>query len=82
MPDTTTHTDSSHDGKAHALSPEDSRVLDLLKAGGVLNANATLDKLMEVTRELAELQPTTGTGPTEYAWGAFITRAYVFNATR
>ena len=65
-----------------AFSLEDAKAMDLLKAGGVLNSNATLDKLMEVTRELADLQPTTATGPTEYAWGVFITRAYVFNATR
>jgi hypothetical protein len=64
------------------FSLEDAKALDLLKAGGVLNANATLDKLMEVTRELSELNLTTATGLREYAWGVFITRAYVFNATR
>jgi hypothetical protein len=29
----------------------------LIKASGVLNPNLTLDKLMVVTRELAELEP-------------------------
>jgi hypothetical protein len=65
-----------------AFRLEDAKALDLLKAGGVLNSNATLDKLMEVTRQLVELQPTNGTGLTGFAWGVFITRAYVFNATR
>ena len=32
--------------------------LDLLETSGVLNPNLTLDKLMEVTRQLAEFEPT------------------------
>jgi hypothetical protein len=31
--------------------------MDLLNASGVLNPNATLDTLMDVTRQLAELEP-------------------------
>jgi hypothetical protein len=38
-------------------STDDARALDLLNSSGVLNPHLTLDKLMEVTRELAELQP-------------------------
>jgi len=74
MPDTTTHTHSSHDGKAHALSPEDSRVLDLLNASGVLNPNATLDTLMDVTRQLAELEP----GVTGFATQTFYGTWYLY----
>ena len=75
MPDTTTtRAHSSHDGRAHALSPEDSRVLDLLNASGVLNPNATLDTLMDVTRQLAELEP----GPTGFAAQFFHGSWYVY----
>jgi hypothetical protein len=47
-------------------STDDARALDLLNSSGVLNPHFTLDKLMEVTRELAELQPSsssTAIGP-------------------
>jgi hypothetical protein len=33
---------------------EDNRAIDLLNAGGVLNPDVTLDKLMDLSRELAE----------------------------
>jgi hypothetical protein len=74
MPDTTAHTDSSHNGSAHAFSPEDSRVLDLLNASGVLNPNATLDTLMDVTRQLAELEP----GITGFATQTFYGSWYLY----
>jgi hypothetical protein len=74
MPDTTAHTDSSHNGSAHALSVEDSRVLDLLNASGVLNPNATLDTLMDVTRQLAELEP----GVTGFATQTFYGSWYLY----
>ena len=54
------------DAPASTSSADDARVLDLLETSGVLNPNLTLDKLMEVTRELAELQPSsssTAIGP-------------------
>jgi hypothetical protein len=47
---------------------EDTRAIDLLKASGLLNANVTLDKLMDVSRRLAELEPAstmTHAGPVE-----------------
>jgi hypothetical protein len=74
MPDTTTPTNSSHDGRAHALSPEDGRVRDLLSASGVLNPNATLDTLMDVTRQLAELEP----GVTGFATQTFYGSWYLY----
>ena len=40
-------------------SIDDARALDLIAASGVLNPDLTLDKLMDVTRQLAELQPAT-----------------------
>jgi hypothetical protein len=36
---------------------DDVQALDLIGASGVLNPDLTLDKLMDVTRQLAELQP-------------------------
>jgi hypothetical protein len=74
MPDTTTQRDSSHDGRAHALNPEDSRVLDLLNASGVLNPHATLDTLMDVTRQLAEMEP----GVTGFATQTFYGSWYLY----
>jgi hypothetical protein len=38
---------------------DDARALDLIAASGVLNPSLTLDRLMDVTRQLAELQPAT-----------------------
>jgi hypothetical protein len=40
-------------------STNDAAALDLIDASGVLNPDFTLDKLMNVTRQLAELQPAT-----------------------
>ena len=40
-------------------SINDAQALDLIGASGVLNPDLTLDKLMDVTRQLAELQPAT-----------------------
>ena len=47
------------DTPASTSSIDDVKTLDLLAASGVLNPNFTLDKLMEVTRQLAEIEPTT-----------------------
>ena len=44
---------------AHTSSIPDIRALDLIEASGVLNPDLTLDKLMDVTRQLADLQPAT-----------------------
>jgi hypothetical protein len=38
---------------------EDAKALDLLKASGVLHPDVTLDKLMQVSDQLAELAPET-----------------------
>jgi hypothetical protein len=38
----------------NAPTAEDARAIEMLKAGGILNPNVTLDKLMDVTRQLAE----------------------------
>jgi hypothetical protein len=46
-------------------SIDDAQALDLIGASGVLNPDLTLDKLMDVTRQLAELQPASaGSDPT------------------
>jgi hypothetical protein len=58
------------DAPAPAPSIEDAKALDLLKAGGVLAPNVTLDKLMEVTRELAEA------GVIQTAVGTYFVGAY------
>jgi hypothetical protein len=50
------------DAPTFTPSTDDVRVLDLLEASGVLNRNLTLDKLMEVTRQLAEIESTTVPG--------------------
>jgi hypothetical protein len=47
------------DAPTFTSSTDDVRVLDLLEASGMLNPNLTLDKLMDVTRQLAEIEPTT-----------------------
>ena len=55
-------------------SIDDARALDLIAASGVLNTDLTLDKLMDMTRQLAELQPATvGSDPT---LNVFIHRFY------
>ncbi len=63
------------DAPAPATSAEDARALELFKASGVLNPNLTLDKLMDVTRQLAELEPATE-GSTEAVYHMFIHRFY------
>jgi hypothetical protein len=47
------------DTPASTSSIDDVKTLDLLAASGVLNPNFTLDKLMEVSRQLAEIERTT-----------------------
>jgi hypothetical protein len=44
---------------APTTSIEDAKALDLLKASGVLNPDVTLDKLMQVSHQLAQLAPET-----------------------
>ena len=46
------------DAPASISSVDDVSALDLLEASGVLNPNLTLDKLMQLTRQLAEIEPT------------------------
>jgi hypothetical protein len=65
-----------------APSTANAVAMDLIVASGVLNSNATLDKLMEISLQLDELEQATSTGLRNDAWGRFITRAYVFNAVR
>ena len=45
------------------ISTTDATAMDLLVASGVLNLNFTLDRLMDVSRRLAELE--SGLSPTE-----------------
>jgi hypothetical protein len=69
-------------GVVDASSTANAEAMDLIMASGVLNANATLDKLMQVSLQLEELERATSAGLRNDAWGRFITRAYVFNAVR
>ena len=62
---------------AHPPSTEDARAIDLINSSGVLNPNLTLDKLMDVTRRLAELEPQPD-GLKELAWMAFVGSMYVY----
>jgi hypothetical protein len=62
---------------AHPPSTEDARAIDLINSSGVLNPNLTLDKLMDVTRQLAELEPQPD-GVKELAWMAFVGSMYVY----
>jgi hypothetical protein len=57
MSDAATRTHSSGNGAARSDSSGDGRVLDLLSSSGVLNPSATLDTLMDVARQLAEIDP-------------------------
>jgi hypothetical protein len=61
---------------------EDALALDLLKSSGVLNPNLTLDKLMDVSRQLAELESVTssinGSGVTDRAVATFAGKFYVY----
>jgi hypothetical protein len=64
------------------LGAEDARALDLLKTSGVLNPNLTLDRLMDVTRQIAELEPdpaaTNGSGVNGDAFATFAGSFYVY----
>jgi hypothetical protein len=64
------------DAAASTPSIEDAKVLDILKAGGVLAPNVTLDRLMDVSRELSEaglIQTAVGT----YFVGAYYIYKYI-----
>ena len=71
---------------ADAMTPtsgaEDVRALDLLKTSGVLNPNLTIDRLMDVTRQIAELEPnhapTSGSGVNGDAFATFAGSFYVY----
>jgi hypothetical protein len=63
---------------ADTLSTEDARAIDLIRASGALNPNLTLDKLMDVTRQLAELEPGAGAEPDGRASMTFIGAFYVY----
>ncbi len=55
---------------------EDARTVDLLKASAVLDPNVTLDKLMDVSRQLAEaglVQTAVGT----YFVGSYYVYKYI-----
>jgi hypothetical protein len=55
-------------------STDDAKALDLIHASGVLNPDFGLDKLMHVTRQLAELQP--ATEGSDLTMNVFIHRFY------
>ncbi len=59
-------------------STADARAMDLIRASGVLNPNLTLDKLMEVSRELGELEPAGDGRPTVAASMTFIAPFYIY----
>jgi len=71
---------------ADAMTPtsgaEDVRALDLLKTSGVLNPNLTIDRLMAVTRQIAELEPDSvtanGSGVNGDAFATFAGSFYVY----
>jgi len=71
---------------ADAMTPtsgaEDVRALDLLKTSGVLNPNLTIDRLMAVTRHIAELEPdpvtANGSGVNGDAFATFAGSFYVY----
>ena len=67
---------------ADTLSTEDARAIELLRTRGILNPNLTLDRLMDVTRQLSELETDTGTGPTETASMTFVGGFYVYKQVR
>ena len=62
------------DAPASISSVDDVSALDLLNASGVLNPNATLDTLMDVTRQLAELE----SGVTGFATQTFYGSWYLY----
>ena len=45
---------------APAPGADDAQALALLKASGVLDPDATLDQLMDIARQLADLEPAPG----------------------
>jgi hypothetical protein len=53
---------------------EDAMAIDLIRASGVLNPNVTLDKLMDVSRQLTELEQ----GVPEAAHRIFVSRFYIY----
>jgi hypothetical protein len=61
---------------------EDTRAIELIRASGVLNPNITLDRLIDATRKLAELEPANGTatdaGATVAASMTFVGTFYVY----
>ena len=70
------------DAPASTSSADDARVLDLLETSGVLNPNLTIDRLMDVTRQIAELEPdpatTNGSGVNGDAFATFAGSFYVY----
>ena len=70
------------DAIAFTPGAEDVRALDLLKTSGVLNPNLTIDRLMDVTRQIAELEPdpatTNGSGVNGDAFATFAGSFYVY----
>jgi hypothetical protein len=54
---------------------DDARALAILEASGVLNPSFTLDKLMDVSRQLAELE-SAADGGEETRYNVFIHRFY------
>jgi hypothetical protein len=45
---------------ADALQTDDTKAMHLISTSGVLNQNVTIDRLMDVARQLAELEPADG----------------------
>jgi hypothetical protein len=62
---------------ANAPTLEDARAIELIKASGVLNPNLTLDKLIDVTHQLAQMEPASD-GIKQLAWMAFVGSMYVY----
>ena len=58
-------------------STADARAMDLLRTSGVLNPNATLDTLMDVSRQLAELEPRL---TEDSGWKTFIHNQFIYTA--
>jgi hypothetical protein len=62
---------------AGPLTSEDARAIDLISSSGVLDPNITLDKLMELSRQLADMEPATE-GVKEFAWMAMVGSFYIY----
>jgi hypothetical protein len=56
-------------------SNADARAMDLIGASGVLNPNITLDKLMDVSRQLAALGPAI---KQDSGWKTFIHNGFMY----